>query len=224
MMFDTVPFENPKCIIPKSGHDTSAPTGKYMVRLLEDHPKMKSVWLVLPDAIFEEADIEGPLGERRWWRVHGRRRILKNASKEYLHWLQNLEQDKLVYGYEKQVRLGNHGYHHTPPFEPYDSEGYGEFQYYDPAGHDSTFKVIREEYTLLGLTEKSLRIFRAPSFKCTQSTIDALIKYGFKVIDLVGYSIQPFLHPNIYVFHNPYGRLWGINMMWSGDVLNQQKI
>ncbi len=219
MMYDNLPFEGYSFVVPRHGHDERAPVGKYMVRILEEHPKMKAGWLILADGINDEDDIVNP-SEKFWWHVHSKRRFATEAPKEYLEWLRNLEQDICVYGYEKQVRLGYHGYHHTPPWEFERKDGISppnwEFQYYDPAGHDSAFAIIKRDNALMGLTEKSMKFFRPPGFKSTQSTIRALAKYGFIIYEPKGCYIDR-LEPEIGFFLFPEGKLWLINSHWCGD-------
>jgi hypothetical protein len=212
MTFDNIPFV--RYVIPKSGHDPDAPKQQYLLRLLEDHPAMKMGWVILPDAIWSEGDVQNPgYPAGKWWRAHGNDRLLEEATPEYLQWLHNLENDSLVYGYEHRVRLGNHGYHHTPEME------FGanwEFQYSDPAINDSTFATIVSEYESMGLTAKSLKWIRFPGFKFTRATVDALIENGFALFDYWGISDKlPWM-----LFYSEHGRIWGLGTNWQGDTPN----
>lgn len=210
MTFDDIPFVCWK--YPKSSHDPHAPMQQYLVRLLEDHPKMKMGWIILPDKILDEDDLathEYPAG--KWWLARGKYRILTEAPEDYRQWIRNIDRDSVVYGYEDRVHLGNHGYHHTPEME------FGsnfEFQYYDPAFDDSTFRVIVEEYRLLGLSEKSHKWIRFPGFHFSRSTVDALIKYGFVFFDYWNiYNKMPWM-----LFYSEHGRIWGAGTWWQGDI------
>jgi hypothetical protein len=223
MMFDNLPVDeavDSSAFIVPDVTDTLVKTyGRDMGRLLLAHPRMKSGWLLLPDYIRSESEIANS-AETRWWRVHSKkRRMLTRASKEYIQWLCDLERHVIRRGYENQVRLGSHGYHHDPPFE-YEVGGPNspswEFEYYDPVGHDSTFAVIKEDLEAMGLTQKSMRFIRFPGIKYTQSTIEALIKYGFILYDKEVYS-PIYDHPSTCVLHSPDGRIWGITSTWVGD-------
>jgi len=209
MTFDDIPFGS--FIVPKSGHDPSAPKQQYLIRLLEDHPHMKMGWIILADAIFSEDLIRNPdYPPGKWWLAHGFGRVLTDSSPEYLQWLRNLECDNMVYGYEDRVHLGSHGYHHTPEMQ------FGqnwEFQCFDTACHDSTFAAIVKEFELMDLTEKSLKWIRFPGFKFTRSTLDALIENGFIFFDYWGIRGRlPWM-----LFYSEHGRAWGVGSEWHGD-------
>jgi peptidoglycan/xylan/chitin deacetylase (PgdA/CDA1 family) len=209
MTFDDIPFQ--RWVYPTSGHDQKAGAQQYLIRLLEDHPRMKMGWVVLPDGIFYPTDLQNPdYTPGRWWTAHSVHRMLAAAPAGYLNWLRAIERDSLVYGYEDRVRLGNHGYHHTPEMQ------FGqnwEFQSYDPVMNDSTFSAIVREYDLLGLGAISRRWIRFPGFWFTRATVDALIKYGFALFDYTGiYDKLPWM-----LFYSDNGHIWGIGSGWEGD-------
>ena len=210
MTFDDIPFRG--WLYPESGHDPNAPMQQYLVRLMEEHPKMKMGWIVLPDAIWSEAEIQNPDYPRgEWWLAHGPRRILTAAPEDFIQWVRNVERDSLVYGYEDRVHLGSHGYHHTP--ELVVTKANFEFQYYDPAFNDSTFSTIVREYNLLGLGTRSHKWIRFPGFHFTRATIESLIKYGFILFDYWEiYDKLPWM-----LFYSEHGRIWGVGTKWEGD-------
>ncbi|MEJ2720764.1 MAG: T9SS type A sorting domain-containing protein [bacterium] len=212
IIFDDIPFGGDP---PTSGHDPDSKEAQYLVRLLEDHPRMKMGWVVRPDPIWSDADIANPdYPPGKWWLAHSKRRLLTYYDENYHQWIRNLERDSLVYGYEDQVHLGSHGYHHVPEREYAPNQ---EFQYYDPTFDDSTFAAIVREYGLLGLHAKSRRFIRFPGLAFTRSTVDALIKnefifFDYWVRDTHGETALPFLF-----FYSEFGRIWGACSWWNGD-------
>lgn len=227
MMFDNIPFESPSPVgapetwnVPESGYDSTAPISATMVRLLEDHPRMKQGWLVLCDYIRDSTWIANP-EETRWWRVRGKYRDLLLSTEKFRTWLRDIENDNLTYGYEAQARLGSHGLHHTPskyePDYPLDTFGPGwEFEHYDPVGAESTFIRIEEIYDSLGLTNKSLRFFRPPGFKRTAPLVYSLLKHGCKLMDIDVHRSLTY-NPLVYPIHSPGNRMWLISSTWAGD-------
>jgi hypothetical protein len=209
MTFDDIPFET--WVYPRSGHDPNARIQKYLIRLLEDHPDMKMGWIILLDSILSETDLGNPdYTPGQWWTAHGPRRILTHAPLDYLKWLRTIDQGNVVYGYEARVRLGSHGYHHTP--EMLFGNNW-EFQSYDPVFNDSTFSTIVNEYNALGLGSNSRRWIRFPGFYFTRATVDALIKYGWVLFDYWGiYDKLPWM-----LFYSEQGHIWGIGTYWEGD-------
>jgi hypothetical protein len=209
MTFDDIPFG--RWVFPVSGHDTNAVVEQYLIRLLEDHPNMKMGWIILPDEIFgpdELLNADYPPGQ--WWLAHGKRRMLANGPPEYLQWLRNIDRDSLVYGYEDRVRLGSHGYHHTP--EGFTGRNF-EFQSYDTTGNDSTFAAVAREFSLLGLQPHSLKWIRFPGFFFTRSAVESLIKFGYSLFDYWGiYDRLPWMQ-----FYSEHGRIWGAGTYWEGD-------
>lgn len=209
MTFDDIPFG--RWVFPTSGHDTTAPVEQYLIRLLDDHPKMKMGWIVLPDEIFDETQLTTPgYPAGMWWMAHGRHRILTVAPPAYVQELRNIERDSLVLGYENRVHLGSHGYHHTPEMK------FGanfEFQSYDTTGNDSTFAAIAREFSLLGLHARSLKWIRFPGYHFTRSVVESLIKFRFALFDYWGiYDKLPWMQ-----FYSDHGRIWGIGTWWQGD-------
>jgi hypothetical protein len=209
MTFDDIPFG--RWIFPVSGHDPNAPMEQYLIRLLEDHPKMKMGWIVLPDEILNADELLTPdYPPGKWWLAHGKRRMLTNAPPAYLQWLRNIDRDSLVYGYEHRVRLGSHGYHHTP--EMLFGNNF-EFQSYDTLVSDSTFATVAREFSLLGLHASSRRWIRFPGFCFARSAIESLIKFGYVFFDYWGmYDKLPWMQ-----FYSDHGRIWGAGTMWTGD-------
>jgi hypothetical protein len=210
MTFDDIPFEAWR--YPTSSHDPNARISQYLIRLLEDHPKMKMGWIILLDAIWSEGEIQNldyPPGQ--WWLAHGPRRILTAAPGDFKEWIRNLDRDSLVYGYEDRVHLGSHGYHHTPEMAVEKTNF--EFQHYDPVCDDNTFATVVMEYSLLGLSSQSHRWIRFPGFHFTRSAIESLIKHGFILFDYWEiYDKLPWM-----LFYSEHGRIWGIGTKWQGD-------
>ena len=206
---DDIPFQRWK--FPLSGADSQAPVQRELVHLLEKHPQMKMSWVMVPDAITHADELANPdYPSGRWWRAHGKHRILTASPETYKQWLRNIDQHKVVLGYEDRVALGSHGLHHTPEQE------YGpnwEFQYYDPIFCDSTFQAIVQEYDLLGLSPASRRWIRFPGFVFTRSTLDALIKCKFVLFDYGPAAIA--LPWTTYL--SPQGQIWGMQARWEGD-------
>lgn len=206
---DDIPFQRWK--FPLSGSDVQAPVQRDLIHLLEKHPQMKMSWVVVPDAITHKEELANPdypVGQ--WWRAHGQHRIAAAGPYDYQQWLRDIDQHKVVLGYEDRVALGSHGLHHTPEQE------YGlnwEFQYYDPIFCDSTMHAILQEYDLLGLSAASRRWIRFPGFVFTRSAIDALIKYKFLLFDYGPAAIAlPWT-----TYKSPYGQIWGMQAQWEGD-------
>jgi hypothetical protein len=209
MTFDDIPFGRWKVLRPDMNPDTLREA--YLVKLLMDHPRMKMGWVVLPDGIFSSTELEDPsFAPGAWWTAHGAVRVLNHGPAEYIQWLRNIDRDSVVLGYEDRVHLGSHGYHHTPEMN------FGrefEFQSYQPAQDDSTFTVIEREFSLLGLSARSLKWIRFPGFHFTRSAIDALIKHDFLLFDYWGiYNKLPWM-----LFYSEYGRIWGVGTQWEGD-------
>ncbi len=230
MMFDNIPFEVPKkpgspptWFVPKSGQDTTTPISHCMVRLLEDHPRMKQGWLILLNYVRDSSWVENP-EETRWWRVNGKyRNVLYHSTEEYRAWLRNIENANLIYGYEDQARLGSHGLHHTPSdsepdYPTPDSLGPGwEFEHNDSIGAESTFVRIEKMYDSLGLTNKSLRFIRPPGFKTCASLTSSLLRHGFKVSDYSFVRAKSKVNTFVCPVYSPSNRLWLLSSTWSGD-------
>ncbi len=209
MAFDDIPFK--RWVYPLSSDDPNTPVQKYLIRLLEDHPKMKMSWVVVPDPITSPGALatpDYPKGE--WWNAHGYNRLATAAPDYYKKWLLDIENDRVILGYEHRVRLAAHGYHHTPEME---WDPAHEFQYYDPYGHEMTIRKMKEDYEMIGLTKKSLRWFRFPGFKHTRSTIEALIRHDFILFD----SDRYYRYPPVVLYYSDEGKIWNISVGWEGD-------
>ncbi|MGM0462955.1 MAG: hypothetical protein ACQEQ4_11125, partial [Fibrobacterota bacterium] len=117
--------------------------------------------------------------------------LVEKAPEEYFHHLNTIENDILKYGWEDRVRLGSHGYHHTPnmlyaddTYLPTGERRPGwEFQWYRPAQDSLVLHTIFTETREIGLSRKSLRYWRSPGFKYTKSLTDILIDSGFVFMD-----------------------------------------
>lgn len=216
MTFDDIPFVRWK--FPKSGHDPDAPLQQYLIRLLEEHPRMKMGWIILPDAITSIASLQNPdYPPGQWWKAHGVHRILTAAPEEYKQWLKNIDQNRNILGYEDRIHLGSHGYHHTPEMQLSLTEY--EFEYYDPVGHGSTIFTINRELEQLGLSEETHKWIRFPGFYFTRSTVDALLKYGYIFFDYGGYN-----HPPWMFFQANGKRIWAVGTFWEGDTPSPYKM
>jgi hypothetical protein len=209
MTFDDIPFG--RWVFPTSGYDTNTTSEKYLIRLLDDHPKMKMGWIVLLDEILDATQLVTPgYPPGMWWMAHGRHRILTVAPPAFVQEMRNIDGDSIVLGYEKRVHLGSHGYHHTP--EMLFGANY-EFQSYDTLGNDSTFATIEREFALLGLHARSLKWIRFPGYYFTRSAIESLIKFKFSLFDYWGiYDKLPWMQ-----FYSEHGRIWGVGTYWEGD-------
>jgi hypothetical protein len=103
------------------------------------------------------------------------------APRSYLDFLKRIENGDSLYGWEKRMRIGCHGYHHTPTLCQPDPDH--EFEYYDPAGDLLRIQSIFRDVQAIGLTRKSLRFIRAPGFCYTASILNLLIDSGFVFMD-----------------------------------------
>jgi hypothetical protein len=120
---------------------------------------------------------------RHWVDAHGKAHIT-DAPEPYRRFLQRIENGTLTYGWEDRVRLGCHGYHHTPSLDKPDVPLPGwEFQNYDPIGDQLRIEKIITDVQAVGLTHKSLRFWRSPGFKYTKSLVELLIDSGFVFMD-----------------------------------------
>jgi hypothetical protein len=206
---DDIPFH--RWCIARSSHDPQSPVQSELVHLLDNHPKMKMSWLVVPDAISDNAELADPAYPAgQWWQAHSVHRILTAAPEPYKQWLRDLDLHQKVLGYEDRISLGNHGLHHSP------EQAYGlnwEFQNFDPALCDSTLCAIVREHDLLGLSPNSRRWIRFPGFMFSRATVDALIKYRFTLFDYDKGAIgRPWM-----LTLAPLGQIWGLQVQWEGD-------
>jgi len=120
---------------------------------------------------------------RHWVDVHGREHIVA-APEPYKAFLRRIENDSLLYGWEHRIRLGCHGYHHTPSVDKTDSIGLAwEFQQYDPAGDALRVAMTYRDFYQIGLTKKSLLFWRTPGIQYTKSVVDLLVDSGVVFMD-----------------------------------------
>jgi len=211
MILDELPFK--RWIYPKSSRDPEAPKQSRLIRLLENHPKMKMGWPITPDPITWPSSLANPdYPPGQWWEAHGVHRLATAAPQDYKDWLVSLERDEVRFGYEDRIHLGNHGYHHAPEMQ------FGanwEFQTYDPIRDDKTFDAIADDYQMIGLTERSLKFIRFPGFHFTKSALDALAKHGFMMFDFTIPWYIPLMP--IFPYYHRGHRVWGISANWEGD-------
>jgi hypothetical protein len=193
-----------------------------LISLLDAHPSMKMNWLLLPDGILEpNADsIQFEPGyESSWSHWHGTWRFSTEAPPEYLQWLRNIQDN--VYPWASRVRLGNHGYHHTPNADSIAS-GMHEFVTYEPAEHQERFRMIFQDISACGLDTNQVCVLRYPGHRTSLSGLWAIIDHGFtffcngwRLIDW--YAGKQFTNQWINRFQTPNGRIWGSNSVWWGD-------
>lgn len=159
--------------------------------------------------------------ERRHWSdARGMCDISQKAPVEYHNFLQRIENDELLYGWEDRINLGSHGLHHTPNIDvnlslPKPGPEW-EFQHFDPHGDELRLKRIVEDTYAMGLTDKSLRYFRSAGLQFTKSLIDELFKYEFVFLDIgrrKNYT-STFLQ-------NTNKRLWMVSHCWWADGIKE---
>jgi len=193
-----------------------------LIQLMEAHPEMKMNWLLLPDGILTENRDSvwfEPGYEDSWSHWHGTWRFSTEAPLEYLQWLQNIQND--VYPWAERVRMGSHGYHHTPnPDSSYG--GFHEFITYEPEEHQERFRVTFQDIAACGLDTSLVRVIRYPGHRTSLSGLEATIDHGFtffcngwRLIDW--YAGKQFRNQWISRFETPNGRIWGSNSVWWGD-------
>jgi len=217
MIFDELPFQ--RWCYPASSSDLSCPVQRYLIRLLEEFPKMKMGWIVITDPITRESSIANQDYEKgKWWKARSLHNIYDSAPDSFKQWLINLEQDNVVLGYEDRVHLGNHGLHHSSEPEGKWTDDFAknnwEFQSYDPEYNDSAFARIAEETEKLGLTDKSLKYIRFPGHRFTLATIRSLIRHGYLLFDHpIGWGGCPLV-----LYYSEHGKIWGIPFLFDMDV------
>jgi hypothetical protein len=118
---------------------------------------------------------------RHWVDAHGPEYLVNKAPRSYLDFLKRIENGDSIYGWEKRVRIGCHGYHHSPALCQPDPDW--EFEYYDPDGDLLRIQSIFRDVQTIGLTRKSLRFIRTPGFSYTASILNLLIDSGFVFLD-----------------------------------------
>ena len=154
---------------------------------------------------------------RHWSDAHGPDHVASRAPQAYLDFLRRIENDEMMYGWENRVRLGSHGYHHTPSlFHP---EPEHEFQHYDPEGDALRVHRIFSETRAMGRTPKSLRFWRTPGHKYTASLLNILLDSGVVFFD-PGETTFP-SDRRLYtcsLLHKGDKRLCGVNCSYWADV------
>lgn len=120
---------------------------------------------------------------RNWVDARGRENIL-DAPASYHQFLQRIENDSMLYGWENRVNIGCHGYHHTPSLHQPDNPAPGwEFQHFDPENDRLRMTAIYDVFQKIGLTKKSLRYWRTPGISYTKSIVDLLVDSGVVFMD-----------------------------------------
>ncbi len=211
MIFDEIPFF--RWIIPPSSDARDISGQNQLIRLLQDHPKMKMCWIIIPDPITSPDALENPdYPKGQWWLAHGVHRIATKAPDEYKEWLQHLEQGQVVLGYEDKIHLGVHGYHHTPEMK------FGnnwEFQTFDSLRDERTLDMIEGDLLNIGLTKKSLQFMRFPGFKFSRSVLDAMAHHDYAGFDFdLAWEINRL---PLFPYYVGTKRLWAISANWEGD-------
>jgi len=229
-MIDELPFVHPpegwiwSFTTVSSGDE---PTAAGLISLLEDHPLMKMNFLILADAILtpnRDSVWFEPGCEDSWSHWHCTWRISTLAPPEYLEFLLNIQND--VYPWADRVRMGSHGYHHTPnPDSSYG--GYHEFITYEPDEHQERFRVSMLDIDACGLDTNLVRVIRFPGHRSSLSGLQAIIDHGFtffcngwRLIDW--YAGKQFRNQWISRFQTVNGRIWGSNSVWWGDYYTVQ--
>lgn len=117
---------------------------------------------------------------RHWADASGIESVIHNAPESYIKFLRRLDTTEMMYGWEDRVRLGSHGWHHTPSIREKDQPAPGwEFQYYDTTGDKLRIEKIFEGTAKIGLSRNTLRYWRSPGYKYTASLVNLLADSGF---------------------------------------------
>lgn len=195
--------------------------GAKLINLLETHPDLKMNWIILPDGILagNEDSIWFEEGyEDSWSHWHSTWRISTEAPQDYLQWLQNIENQQ--YSWSERVRMGSHGYHHTP--NPDSSSGFHEFITYEPEEHQERFRVNSMDLAACGLDSNLVRVIRFSGHRTSLSGLQAVIDHGFtfycngwRLIDW--FAGERFLNQWITRYQTVNGRIWGSNTVWWAD-------
>lgn len=202
-------------------------TSAALISLLQNHPSMKMNWLLLPDGILDgnrDSVWFEPGYEDSWSHWHGTWRFSTEAPPEYLQWLRDIQDN--AYSWADRVRMGSHGYHHTP--NPDSSFGeFHEFITYEPAEHQERFRVNFQDINACGLDTNLVRILRFSGHRTSLSGLQAVIDHGFtfycngwRLIDW--YAGKQFRNQWISRYQTVNGRIWGSNTVWWGDYQTQQ--
>ena len=198
------------------------PVSAGLISLLEGHPDMMMNWLLLPDGILtpnRDSVWFEPGYEDSWSHWHGTWRFSTEATSEYLQWLRNIQDD--VYPWADRVRMGSHGYHHTP--NPDSSFGeFHEFITYEPLEHQERFRMNFQDLSACDLDTNLVRVIRYSGHRTSLSGLQATIDHGFtfycngwRMIDW--FAGKPFVNQWISRYQTPNGRMWGSNSVWWGD-------
>ncbi|PIE51643.1 hypothetical protein CSA37_10525 [Candidatus Fermentibacteria bacterium] len=193
-----------------------------LINLLEIHPEMKMNWIILPDGILtpnRDSVWYEPGYEDSWSHWHGTWRMSTEATPEYLQWMLNIQND--IYPWADRVRMGSHGYHHTP--NPDSSYGeFHEFITYEPEEHQERFRVNMLDLDACGLDTNMVRVIRFSGHRTSLSGLQAIIDHGFtffcngwRLIDW--YAGKQFKNQWISRYQTVNGRIWGSNSVWWGD-------
>ncbi|MBN1434966.1 hypothetical protein JW921_09410 [Candidatus Fermentibacterales bacterium] len=199
------------------------PVSAGLISLLIDHPDMLMNWLILPDAIFDaNADSMWfePGYEESWSHWHCTWRVSTEATPEFLQWLLNIQEG--FYPWSERVRLGCHGYHHTPN-EDSTSGSMHEFITYEPEEHVERFAMIEMDFLDMGLCQDSICAIRYAGHRTSLSGLWATIGSGmfdFYCNGVRWYEYmggEPFYDLYLSRYETAAGRIWGTNTVWWGD-------
>lgn len=202
--------------------DGPEPVSAELIQLLEEHATMKMNWLILPDGILtpnRDSIWAEPGWESSWSHWHGTWRVSTEATDEYKQWLLNIQDG--VYPWADRVRMGSHGYHHTPNADS-SYGGFHEFITYEPWEHGERFRMGMSDIDDIGLDTNLVSVVRFPGHRTSLSGLWAVIDHGFefycngwRLIDW--FAGKQFRNQWITMYQTPHGRLWGSNTVWWGD-------
>lgn len=193
-----------------------------MISLLEGHTEMKMNWLLLADGILtpnRDSVWFEPGFEDSWSHWHATWRFSTEAPADYLEWLVNIQNN--VYPWADRVRMGSHGYHHTPNADS-SFGGFHEFITYEPEEHQERFRICALDLDACGLDTNMVKVLRFPGHRSSLSGIQAIIDHGiefycngWRLTDW--YAGKQFRNQWINRFQTVNGRMWGSNSVWWGD-------
>ena len=224
-ILDEIPFLHPGQGVMWAYSETSEgdeAVSAALISLLDDHPTMKMNWIILPDAILtpnRDSVWFEPGYEDSWSHWHGTWRISTEATEDYLQWLKNIQDD--IYPWADRVRMGSHGYHHTP--NPDSSFGeFHEFITVEPYEHHERFRMNFLDLDDCGLDTNMVQVIRFSGHRTSITGLQAVIDHGFtfycngwRLID--SFAGKQFRNQWITRYHTPSGRIWGSNTVWWGD-------
>ncbi len=193
-----------------------------LISLLDAHETMKMNWLLLPDGILTQNQDSvwfEPGFEDSWSHWHGSWRFCTEATPEYLQWLVDIQDN--VYPWADRVRMGSHGYHHTPNADSAFNELH-EFITYEPLEHQERFRMFFQDLDDCGLDTNMVKVIRYSGHRTSLSGLQAIIDHGFtfycnswRLTDW--YAGKQFRNQWITRYQTPNGRIWGSNTVWWGD-------